>query len=202
MPTTYKAFFLSVDKVILNGKPYSHDDLDKLPPELRPSNTATVTKNNITAFYSRHSKLSNHFPCKFTTGEGEFTSVEQYLMYQKAIHFGDNLSASTIRQTDDPVTVKNLGKTIKNFKPEVWKGVREQYMQVGISAKFEQNLQLAQYLKETGDSTLVEANPFDNYWGVGLSMSNEDVWIKTNWKGANKLGQMLEELRESITTKI
>ena len=148
LPTTYKAF-LSFDKLIVNGKSYTHNDLDKLQIEIRPSSNATVSKDKITAFYSCHSKLSNHYACKFTTGGDVFSSVEQYLMYQKAIHFGDRPTAVSIQQTDDPGIAKALGKSIKNFKPDVWKEVREQYMKVGISAKFEQNPELSQYLKET-----------------------------------------------------
>ena len=197
LPEKYKAF-LSVDKLVLNVKAYNHNDLDKLPLELRPSTLTTVTKENITAFYSCFSALSNHYSCKFTTGEGDFTSVEQYYMYQKANHFGDEDSAVAIRSTDDPVNEKSIGKNIKGFKAGEWKEVREQYMQVGISAKFEQNPDFAKVLKGTGNSMLVEANPFDPFWGAGVSLASTDLWNPTKWKGANKLGRMLVELRDSL----
>ena len=188
LPEKYKAF-LSVDKLVLNGKAYNHNDLDKLPLELRPSTLTTVIKENITAFY---------YSCKFTTGEGDFTSVEQYYMHQKANHFGDEDSAEAIRSADDPVNAKSLGKNMKGFKGGEWKEVREQYMQVGISAKFEQNPDLAKVLKGTGNSMLVEANPFDSFWGAGLSLASTDLWNLTKWKGSNKLGRMLVELRDSL----
>ena len=89
---------------------YTTSDLDKLPSELRPSNLSTVTNGNITAFYTSQSKLSNHFPCSFTTGEGTFSSVEQYFMYQKANHFADHAVAKQILESDHPVTAKALGK--------------------------------------------------------------------------------------------
>ena len=60
-------------------------------------------------------------------------------MYQKANHFGDENSAIAIHSTDDLVNAKLLGKNIKGFKAGEWKEVRKQCMQVGISAKFEQN---------------------------------------------------------------
>ena len=189
--------FLSVDKLVLNGKTYSHKELHNLPMELRPSTLATVTKGNITAFFSRNSELSNHFQCKFTTGEGSFSSVEQYLMYQKANYFSDN-TAEAIRRTDDPVSAKTLGKSVKNFKLQQWQEVQDQYMQVGISAKFEQNPHLAKFLKDTGNTLLVEANPSDAYWGVGLSLFDVDIWDEKKWRGTNKLGTMLLELRDSL----
>ena len=193
----YKAF-LSVDKLVLNGKVYSHNDLDKLPIDLQPSTLSTVTKDNITAFFSSFSVFSNHYPCALTTGEGEFTSVEQYYMYQKANHFGDHVSASAIRDTSDPVAAKTLGKQIKGFKVKEWNEVRDQYMQVGVSAKFEQNSDLAQLLKGTGTAALVEANRSDTYWGAGISLESEDLWNPSKWKGKNKLGTMLKELRDSM----
>ena len=72
-------------------------------------------------------------------------------------------------------------------------------MQVAVSAKFEQNRELAEFLKGTGSSTLVEANPYDNYWAVGLSLTDVDLWDSSKWKGANKLGKILQDLRESMT---
>ena len=64
-PKNYKAH-LSVDKLILDGKSFITADLDKLPAELRPSNLCIVTKGNITAFFTSHSKLSNHYLCTFS----------------------------------------------------------------------------------------------------------------------------------------
>ena len=71
---------LSVDKLILDGKPYTVDDLDKLPQELQLNNLSTITKGGITTFYTLHSKLSNHHPCSFNTA---FQSVEQFFMLKK-----------------------------------------------------------------------------------------------------------------------
>ena len=162
------------------------------------STLTTVTKENIIAFYSCFSALSNHYSYKLTTGEGDFTSVEQFYMYQKANHFGDEDSAVAICSTDDPVNTKSLGKNIKGLKAGEWKEVHEQYMQVGISAKFEQSPDSAKVLKGTGNSMLVEANPFDSFWGAGVSLASTNLWNPTKWKGSNKLGRMLVELRDSL----
>ena len=61
-----------------------------------------------------------------------------------------------------------------------------------------QNPDLAKVLKGTGNSMLVEANPFDPFWGAGVSLASTDLWNPTKWKGANKLGRMLVELRDSL----
>ena len=70
---------LSVDKLILDDKVYTTTDLDKLPHDLQPEKLSTVAKD-VTAFYTVRSKFSNHYPCRFTTDEGTFTSVEQFFM--------------------------------------------------------------------------------------------------------------------------
>ena len=71
-------------------------------------------------------------------------------------------------------------------------------MQFGIRAKFNQNEALATFFKSTGDTTLVEASPYDNYWGVGCSLNDPDLWVPTKWKGTNTLGKMLSELRDNL----
>ena len=71
--------------------------------------------------------------------------------------------AKQILESDDPVTAKAFGRKIHNFKIDEWKDARDQYMQFGIRAKFDQNEALATFLKSTGDTTLVEASPYDNY---------------------------------------
>ena len=42
--------YLSVDKLILDGKPYTACDLDKLTHELQPNSLSTISKGRITTF--------------------------------------------------------------------------------------------------------------------------------------------------------
>ena len=116
----YKAK-LVVDKLLLNGKMYTINDLDKLPQDINPSNLTTISQDNITAFYTRFSKLSNHYSCTFTVKGVKFSSVEQYLMHSKAVMFGDASKASDIMDTPDPSAAKSLGRKVFGFKADVWK---------------------------------------------------------------------------------
>ena len=104
----YKAN-LSVDKLILNGKSYSSDDLSK---QLQPQNLCNVVQGDKLAFFTSYSKLSNHYRCKFTHC---FSSSEQYCNFMKAKHFKDDERAASILDTDTPVAVLNIGKRI-NFR--------------------------------------------------------------------------------------
>ena len=191
---------LSVDKLILDGKPYTVGDLDKLPQELQPNNLSTITKGGITAFYTLHSKLSNHHPCSFDIDGTTFQSVEQFFMFKKASLFGDDVTAEKILKTTDPAVAKSLGKKIHNFNMDLWRNARND-MRTALHAKFTQNCELLDFLEKTGDATLVEASPYDNYWGAGFSLSDNQLWDPSKWRGSNTLGKMLSELRESIKQK-
>ena len=186
------------DKLLLDGKFYSVDDLDTLPDELKLHNLSTKTVDNITAFFTKDSVFSNHHPCKFTDGDNQFSSVEQYFMFHKAQHFGDQSTAQKIMESNDPKEAKELGKKVKNFERNAWRATCETYMYKGVKAKFEQNTLLKKHLKDTTGQTLVEANPNDRYWGAGLSLQSRDLWNTTNWKGQNRLGKLLCQLRDEL----
>ena len=190
----YKAK-LVVDKLLLNGKLFSVNELDMLPDELNPHNLTAVTRGNCTAFYSRSSVFSNHFPCAFVMDGTKYSSTEQFIMHQKAKLFWDAESANQIMKSNNPVVAKGVGKRIKGYKAEIWNSSCTDVMKTALKAKFSQNPELASILKKTGNNVLIEANPTDHFWGVGLSIKNLDVFDESKWKGKNILGQLLMELR-------
>ena len=194
---TYKAR-LVLDKILINGKLYTTEQIPDLPRGLQPENTSSVNRGNITAFFTSQSPLSNHHPCQFTVENQKFLSVEQFFMYKKAMYFHDMGTAQQVLQSTCPKQAKRLGKAVKNFDLDQWRSVCDTIMRTGLSAKFLANDSLASFLKCTGDQRLVEANPHDKYWGVGLSLQDEDVWNSAHWKGKNVLGKLLEEVRSAL----
>ena len=38
----------------------------------------------------------------------------------------------------------------------------------------------------------------DKFWGIGLSEKDSNSRIKTKWKGLNKLGNILMEVRDNL----
>ena len=187
-----------VDKLIVNGQQYAVSDIDKLPVDLNPKHLATVNKENTTAFFTEHSPLSNHHRCSFSVDNQHFSSVEQYFMKCKATHFHDHNKAHEIMSTPNPKTAKALGRQVQNFDSSSWRSVCDEFMVKGLSAKFRQNPSLAKFLKDTGNTVLVEANPHDTYWGVGVSLSNMDIWDPQKWRGKNTLGVLLQQLRDVL----
>ncbi len=58
---------------------------------------------------------------------------------------------------------------------------------------------LKQFVLETGDTELIEANPHDKYWGVGLALKDTNqLKDKNQWKGLNKLGNILNDIRVAL----
>ena len=65
----------------------------------------------------------------------------------------------------------------------------------GLNEKFSQNLHLKKYLMDAGNLLLAEASPSDRYCGTGVGLGKTDTTKQQLWKGKNKLGQLLMQLR-------
>ena len=128
----------------------------------------------------------------------QFYNCEQYMMYNKALLFHDQESADAIMNTDNPKTIKQLGRKVKNFNEERWLIYRERIVQRGNYLKFTQNNNLKLLLLETGNKIIAEASPYDKIWGIGLSVNSPDATNVKKWKGQNLLGVALMMVRNAI----
>lgn len=151
---------------------------------------------NIRAFYSRRDFMSNHYRCYFTVKGITFSSLEQFMMYCKAKLFGDHLMAAEILKAKEPQAQKMLGRKVAGYVDEVWVAKREQYILIGMIAKYDQNPQEKQWLMETGDDILVEASERDTTYGVGLNENDPRIGNPYEWKGANLCGELTMKARE------
>ena len=188
------------DKLIVSGGVYTKSDIHKLPNELKPETISTRTKNNITAFYTKESPLSNFFPCEFQVGNDKFNCGEQYLTVAKAKLFHDSDTVSKLFQENNPVNQKRIGKEVKNYVHKEWLTSSEELVYKGILAKFNQSDYLKNFLLATKDSLIVEASR-DTVWGVGLTMSDDNIWVMDKHRGENKLGKILMRVRCDIKAK-
>lgn len=191
----YKARII-VDKLMLNGKTYSVSDLDSLPEPLKPANVATPSKGNLVAFFTAASPLSNHHPSPFTVNTAKYSSMEQYIMNQKCLQFGDTDNGVKIMQTDDPVKQKAIGKKVANFDQMQWENALPQIVLLGLRSKFAQNPECARFLKATGDKVIGEACD-DRFWGIGMGLRHEKLWDERLWAG-NLMGKSLMEIRGEL----
>ena len=142
--------------------------------------------------------LSNWYLCKFTIDEVNFSSMEQYMMYKKALCFKDMEIANKILATEDVSKIKTLGRLVTNYNENYWNGVRQIIIYNGLLAKFSQNEDLKEKLKATGNAIIAECAVRDKIWGIGLSMKDSKRLDRDQWKGQNLLGYALMMVRESL----
>src|SRR6056300_1097840 len=56
----------------------------------------------------------------------EFKCCEQFMMYNKAILFGDTTIANKILQETTPKVIKTLGRKVRNFDENIWNEHKEE----------------------------------------------------------------------------
>ena len=144
--------------------------------------------------------LSNWYPSLFTLDGVAFSSMEQYMMYRKAVCFGDDKVAAQILVTEDVAEIKTLGRLVSGYDESLWNGVRQIVVYEGLLAKFSQNSELGEQLKKTGNAVLAECAVKDRIWGIGLSMHDSDRLDRAKWQGQNLLGYALMMVREKLRT--
>ena len=142
--------------------------------------------------------LSNWYLSDFSADGITFSSMEQYMMYKKAVCFGDQEIAARILETQDVSEIKALGRLVTGYDDNIWGGIRQVVVYEGLLEKFRQNDELKDKLLKTGNSVLAECAVKDTIWGIGLSMKNPDRLEMTKWKGKNLLGYTLMIVRERL----
>lgn len=141
--------------------------------------------------------LSHWYSAKMLDDEGNsFSTVEHYMMYHKAMLFGDNLVAQDILSLPTPGQAKAAGRRVTGFDKERWTKHREHIVFDGNFLKFSQHDKFKELLLETGNKPLVEASPEDKLWGIGFSAvdaaQHRDQW------GQNLCGIAIEEVRKKL----
>lgn len=152
--------------------------------------------NKHTFFWNE--EFSNWHLSNFKVKGITFNSGEQWMMYGKAKLFKDDETAALIMKSKDPREIKKLGKLVKNFDLEEWTNRSHDIVKFGLRQKFLQNDALYEMLLNTGDTTLVEASPYDKIWGIGMSEDHPDIDDESKWQGENRLGAVLTELRDDF----
>ena len=142
--------------------------------------------------------LSNWHRSPFTVGGIRYSSMEQYMMHQKAVCLHDEEMAAQIMEYEDPALIKELGRQVSGFDANIWNGVRQIIVYEGLFAKFSQDEELKALLSGTGDAVLAECAVKDRIWGIGLSIQDPDRFDIGKWKGQNLLGYALMMTRARL----
>jgi len=142
----------------------------------------------------------SHFHAAAIEIEGEvWPTVEHYFQSRKSLvpEF-----RAAIRACHHPGMAKRLGAAPEGprrfsadswfrahgerHRPD-WREIRLDVMRAADEAKFRQHPDLANLLRSTGNATIVEDSPLDEFWGSGADGTGE------NWAG-----RILVEVREAI----
>lgn len=155
-------------------------------------NKLFVTKKCLSQWYHAPFVIDNHW----------YNCVEQYMMAEKARLFDDDEIRHLILKLSDQMTIKRLGRMVRNFKDEVWMTHRCEIIKRGNVAKFCQNSSLKEYLLSTEDKILAEASPNDVIYGIGMEEHVSEIIEPSKWRGLNLLGFTLMEVRDIIGEKM
>ncbi|XP_013396665.1 uncharacterized protein LOC106163575 [Lingula anatina] len=158
---------------------------------------ATSVQERFTFFWRKQSPFSQWHSSEFEVDGVSFNCAEQYMMYRKAVLFGDETTAKKILDTVDPAKQKALGRKVHNFNDKVWKANCWDIVKTGNLAKFS-NPKLREVLLATRGTILVEASPVDTIWGIGLAADSERANNRSTWRGKNLLGYILTEVRAEL----
>ncbi len=190
------------------------------------------TAPGYTFFFHLTSPFSNFHPAKFEYKDITFISSEQFMMYSKARNFKDDETAAKILELNQTpiardfidgkitreqivnnkdwagewnglmMSVKKLGRGVKNYDDKVWTQRREKIVLFGARLKFTQNLDLNQIILSTGKTLMVEASPYDKIWGIGLSALDAKKMDPSKWPGLNLLGKVLDNLKLELQNNL
>lgn len=120
------------------------------------------------------------------------------MMAAKALLFNDVETYEKIMFANSPGEQKGLGRTVKGFNKEEWEKVARKVVYQGCYYKFTQNGTARDYLLSTQGYLLVEAAPWDQLWGIGISAQQASTRPPSEWQGRNWLGCLLTDLREKL----
>ena len=156
-------------------------------------------KSDYIAFFRKQDPFSNFYPSPFKLEGFNFRDVEMYFHFKKAQFFGDYINMERILKSDTPYQSKQFGRRVVGFDVKAWEEVRKEIMKDGCRAKFDQNPKLAALLIESEGKKLIEASPFDGFWGVKKDKHDPDINNEKSWPSdSNNLGKILMEIRSEV----
>lgn len=149
----------------------------------------------VVLFTSNKHPFSNFYPASYNLYDIVFPTSEHGFMWEKAYRYGNYQDAQKILNAKTPMAAKKIGRRT-NIDVEDWKNHRYEIMKKHVEQKFAQNDDIADRLVETQGQEIMEASPWDNVWGIGISQ--KQYWSGTPPRGQNLLGKILMELRDEM----
>lgn len=144
-------------------------------------------------------RLQSWYPSAFSDPQhpgAVLHTAEHYYMYRKALAMSDGETAERVLKAATPREANKLGREVKNFDSEKWKGMVDQVAENANHLKFSQVGECRIALLGTGEKEIVEASPVDRNWGIGFDADHGEGH-ESEW-GKNFLGKELMRVRKRL----
>ena len=140
------------------------------------------------AFYDVHAQphgeFSNFSKHPFTLDGLWYPTAEHAF---QAAKFAGMPQAETIRRIRGAKDAARMARDCRSLVRSDWDQVKDDVMRRVLAAKFAEHEPLRALLAATGTEPIEFASPMDGYWGTGR-----------DGMGANRLGKILEDLRDQL----
>ena len=123
------------DQLVIKGKHYSIEDMDKLPKSLKPVNVTSKTNDTIFGYFGELNPLSNFHQAEFSIEGRTFHCSEQYIQWKKAELFKDAITMKKVEKAKTGHQCKEAGKSTSNYKKTIWDQKASELCKPGIRQK-------------------------------------------------------------------
>ena len=186
------------DILVIKGKRYNINELEKLPKSLKPANVTSKSSHTVYGYFGELNPLSNFYPAPFKHQDTSYHCSEQFIQLKKAELFKDKSAIRRISQTKTGHQCKIEGQRITNFNQETWEKNAYQLCKPGIRQKFLENETPRHLLLNKTKGKRITECTKDSVWGCGMSIHNENCLDTTKWINQGIMGSILEEIRTEL----
>jgi ribA/ribD-fused uncharacterized protein len=206
----HRHLFVKDHKRYLESKGYKVELMGELlgpnytePAQLceAPEIGSDVIPPKVVIPFSKESVLATRYPAAFTVKGKTFSNVTQFVMYCKAMLFGDKAIAENILATSDVPACVELGRQVQGFDDLIWHEKRKGYVSRGNYQKTLEHNDIKEFLLNTGNNILVKAGT-DPVWGAGLKISDPKLYNRDTWQGLNLEGDIWMEIRKHFQESV
>lgn len=111
----------------------------------------------------------------------KFPTAEHAFQWKKFSKAKSDIS-SQILDAPNPEAAKQISLDHKQDMPESWHKEKVAVMEEIFKAKAEQNLDVQEALKRSGNRQIIENSPVDSFWGIGPNGDGQNmvgrIWMK------------------------
>ena len=163
-----------------------------------PKNDGSQENENVFIFLGSKSPLSNwDKDYLFTIDETDYLCVEQYVMENKCLMFGDIKAAQEVMFESEPRKMRNIGNHIRQYDHSEWVDMCEQIIEPAVLEKFRQNEAARNHILQTGSKIIGETSK-NKKWGIGVHISDAHALKHESWDRENIVGNILMRARRKL----